>query len=67
LYASPNVIRGINSRRMRWAEHVARIGQLRKHTKFLSEHLKRRSHLGDLGVDERIIRYALKIVYENVD
>jgi hypothetical protein len=27
LYSSPNTIRHIKSRRMRWAEHVARIGE----------------------------------------
>ena len=27
LYSSPNVIRAIISRRMRWAEHVARMGK----------------------------------------
>jgi hypothetical protein len=26
-YSSPNIIRMIESRRMRWAEHVARIGE----------------------------------------
>jgi hypothetical protein len=29
LYSSPNIIRQINSRRMRSAEHVARIGEER--------------------------------------
>jgi hypothetical protein len=29
LYSSPNVIRQINSRRMRWAGHVARMGEQR--------------------------------------
>jgi len=29
LYASPNVIRVIKSRRMRWAGHVARVGEMR--------------------------------------
>jgi hypothetical protein len=29
LYSSPNIIRIINSRRMRWAGHVARIGEKR--------------------------------------
>jgi hypothetical protein len=29
LYSSPNIIRVIKSRRMRWAEHVARIGDRR--------------------------------------
>jgi hypothetical protein len=27
LYSSPNIIRMINSRRMRWAGHVARMGK----------------------------------------
>jgi hypothetical protein len=30
LYSSPDVIRQIISRRMRWAEHVARMGEERK-------------------------------------
>jgi hypothetical protein len=30
LYYSPNIIRVIKSRRMRWAEHVARIGERRR-------------------------------------
>jgi hypothetical protein len=29
LYSSPNIIREIKSRRMRWAGHVARMGQTR--------------------------------------
>jgi hypothetical protein len=29
LYSSPNIIRMIKSRRMRWAGHVARMGKLR--------------------------------------
>jgi hypothetical protein len=29
LYASPNIIRAIKSRRMRWAGHVARTGAMR--------------------------------------
>jgi hypothetical protein len=28
-YSSPNIIRVMNSRRMRWAEHVARMGERR--------------------------------------
>jgi hypothetical protein len=30
LYPSPNIIRQIKSMRMRWAEHVARMGEERK-------------------------------------
>jgi hypothetical protein len=29
LYSSPNIIRIIKSRRMRWADHVARMGETR--------------------------------------
>jgi hypothetical protein len=29
LYSSPNIIRMIKSRRMRWARHVARMGEMR--------------------------------------
>ena len=29
LYCSPNIVRGIKSRRMRWAGHVARMGKRR--------------------------------------
>jgi hypothetical protein len=30
LYSSPNILRIIKSRRMRWKEHVARMGEKRK-------------------------------------
>jgi hypothetical protein len=30
LYSSPNIIRQIKSRRMRWARHVSRMGEERK-------------------------------------
>jgi hypothetical protein len=30
LYASPNIIRMIKSRRVRWVWHVARMGEMRK-------------------------------------
>jgi hypothetical protein len=29
LYCSPNIVRGIKSRRMRWAEHIGRMGERR--------------------------------------
>jgi hypothetical protein len=35
LYSSPDVIRQIKSRRMRWAGHVARMGEKRKLYKVL--------------------------------
>jgi hypothetical protein len=40
---SPNIIRVIKSRRLRWAEHIVCMGEMRIHTKFeLSDDLKRR-------------------------
>jgi hypothetical protein len=35
LYSSPDIIRQVKSRRMRWAEHVARRGEERKVYKVL--------------------------------
>jgi hypothetical protein len=34
-YASPNIIRVIKSRRIRWARHVARMGDVRNSYKIL--------------------------------
>jgi len=34
LYCSPNIVRGIKSRRMRWAGHVARMGRGEAYTGF---------------------------------
>ena len=33
LYCSPNIVRVIKSRRMRWAEHVVRMGGGERHVK----------------------------------
>jgi hypothetical protein len=35
LYSSPDIIRQVKSRRMRWVGHVARMGEERKFYKFL--------------------------------
>jgi hypothetical protein len=35
LYSSPNIIRMIKSRRMRWAEHVVRMGEERNEYRVL--------------------------------
>jgi hypothetical protein len=35
LYSSPDIIRQVKSRRMRWAGHVARMGEERKVYKVL--------------------------------
>jgi hypothetical protein len=55
LYASPNIIRLIKSRSMRWVGHVAHMGEMRNAYKIWLENLKGRDHLEDLGVDGRII------------
>jgi hypothetical protein len=55
LYTSRNIVRVINSRRMRWAGHVARMGGGEAYTGFWWGNLRKRDHLGDPGVDGRII------------
>jgi hypothetical protein len=44
LYASPNIIRVIKSRRSRWAGHIASMGGMKNEYKFLSGNLKGRDH-----------------------
>jgi hypothetical protein len=55
LYSSPNIVRVIKSRSMRWAEHVARIGEERGVCRVLVGNLRGRDYWGDPGVDGRII------------
>jgi len=40
---------------MRLAGHVARVGRVNAYTGFCCGNLRERDHLGDPGVDERII------------
>jgi hypothetical protein len=54
LYSSPDIIRQTKSRRMRWAGHVARVGEGRKVYRVLVETPERKSHLKDQGVDGRM-------------
>jgi len=51
LYSSPNIVRVIKSRRMRWAGHVRRGGCIGSWWGSRRE----RDHWGGLGVDGRII------------
>ena len=55
LYSSPNTIRVIKSRRMRWAAHVTRMGSGEACTGVWWGNLRERDHLGDPDVDGRII------------
>jgi len=52
LYSSPNIVWVIKSRRMRWAGHVAHMGEERGVYRVLvGETQRERDHWGDLGLD----------------
>jgi hypothetical protein len=55
LYASPNFIRVIKSRRMRWAGHVVRMEEMRKAYTVLVVSLKGRDRAEDVEVNVRMI------------
>jgi hypothetical protein len=54
LYSSPNIVRVIKSRMMRWAGHMARMGEGEVFTGFWLGDLKVRDHWEDLGVGGQI-------------
>jgi len=55
-YSSPNIVRVIKSRRMRWAGYVARMGEERGRIGSCWGNRREGDHWGDLGVDWWIIR-----------
>ena len=55
MYSSPNIVRVIKSRRMRWAGHVARMGEEMGVYRVLVGKPEGRNNWGDLGVDGWII------------
>jgi hypothetical protein len=55
VYVSPNIIRVIRSKSMRWVGHVVRVGEMRSAYNFSSKNLKGRDYSEDLGADGRII------------
>jgi hypothetical protein len=54
LYSSPNIVRVTKSRRMRWAGHVARMGEGRGVYRVLLRGPKARDHWEDLDGGGRI-------------
>jgi hypothetical protein len=54
LYSSPDIIRQIKSRRMRWIGHVACMGEERKAYWALVECQKERDHVEDQGIDGKM-------------
>jgi hypothetical protein len=65
VYALPDIIKVIKSR-MRWAWHLACMGEMRNASKFWSGSLKGIDHSEDLGVDWRIILERISGIYEGV-
>ena len=55
LYSLPNIVRAIKSRRMRWAGHVAHMGEEWGCIGSCWGNRKEGDHWGDLGVDGWII------------
>jgi hypothetical protein len=55
LYSSPTIVLVIILRRMRWAGHVARMGEGRGMYRVLVGKPDRKDHWGDPSVDGRII------------
>ena len=55
LYCSPNIVRVIKSRRMRWAGHVERMGEERACMGPWWGNRREGDHCGDVGVDGWII------------
>jgi hypothetical protein len=53
LYSSPDIIRQIESRRMRWAGHVTRMGEGRNMYRFLVGKPEGKNHFKDQDADGR--------------
>ena len=60
LYFSPNFVRVIKSRRMRWAGHVECRGRGEACAQFWWGNLRERDHLEEVVVDGRIISWIFR-------
>jgi len=60
LYSSPNIVRGIKSRRIRWAEHVTRIGERRGIYRVLVGKPEAKRPLVEPGINGRILKWICK-------
>jgi len=62
MYSSPNIIRVMKARRMRWGGHVVRAGRVEVYTEFWWGNLRERDHLEDQGVNGRkILKWIFRI------
>jgi len=66
VYLTSSIVRVIKSRRMRWAGYVARMGGGEALTVFWWGNLVERDHLGDPGLDGRIIFWIFRKWYVDV-
>ena len=69
LYCSPNIVPVIKSKGMRWAGHIAHMGEGRGevYTGFWWGNLRERDNLGEPGIDGRIIfRWIFRKWYRGV-
>jgi hypothetical protein len=55
LYSSPDIIKQIKSRRMRWARHMARMGEGRNVYRVCWESPKEKDDFEDQGIDGRMV------------
>jgi hypothetical protein len=66
LYSSPSIIRMIKSRRMRWAGHVAQMGE--KRNAYWWESQKEGDHWEDQGVSGRtILKWISETAWDGMD
>jgi nitrous oxidase accessory protein NosD len=64
LYSSPNIIRMVKFRRLRWSGHVAGIGKGEAHTWFWWREMRERDNLEDIYIDGRM---TLKSMFKKWD